>query len=149
MHYRSRAKLTKSCSHFYRILPNNADAKAGCTCTYIGCNVHINWLLSPGKSSQSEGYSSKWLFRLVCGEPLWSMLPHSPTQDRYRIVLGYLRKRISHRNVPRTPMGTIIYSMCLSHPTVPCRVGRTVPKTPLDTIIHTPIHVSIPTHCPM
>ena len=29
-----------------------------------------NWLLNPGTSSQSEGYSSKWLIWLVCGEPL-------------------------------------------------------------------------------
>ena len=29
-----------------------------------------NWLLSPGTSSQSEGYSSKWLIWLVGGEPL-------------------------------------------------------------------------------
>ena len=29
-----------------------------------------NWLLSPGISSQSEGYSSKWLIWLVCREPL-------------------------------------------------------------------------------
>ena len=29
-----------------------------------------NWLLSPGTSSQSEGYSSKWLIWLVCREPL-------------------------------------------------------------------------------
>ena len=25
-----------------------------------------NWLLNPGTSSQSEGYSSKWLIWLVC-----------------------------------------------------------------------------------
>ena len=29
-----------------------------------------NWLLSPGTSSQCEGYSSKWLIGLVCRESL-------------------------------------------------------------------------------
>ena len=29
-----------------------------------------NWLLNPGTSSQSEGYSSKWIIWLVCREPL-------------------------------------------------------------------------------
>ena len=29
-----------------------------------------NWLLNPETSSRSEGYSSKWLIWLVCGEPL-------------------------------------------------------------------------------
>ena len=29
-----------------------------------------NWLLNPETSSQSEGYSGKWLIWLVCGEPL-------------------------------------------------------------------------------
>ena len=42
-------KLTKSCSHLYQIL------------------LTENWLLS---RSQSEGYSSKWLVWLACGEPL-------------------------------------------------------------------------------
>ena len=34
-----------------------------------------NWLLSPGTSSQSEGYGSKWLTWLVCREPLKFILP--------------------------------------------------------------------------
>ena len=33
-------KLTKSCSHFYRIVPNTADIKAGfCVRTYVGCKL--------------------------------------------------------------------------------------------------------------
>ena len=36
---------------------------------YIGNNGK-NWLLYPWTSSQSEGYSSKWLIWLVCREPL-------------------------------------------------------------------------------
>ena len=43
-------KLTKSCSHFYQILPNTADIKAGF--------IYISWLLSPGTSSQCERHSS-------------------------------------------------------------------------------------------
>ena len=39
------------------------------TASCTGDNVK-NWLLSPGTSSQSEGYSTKWLIWLVCGEPL-------------------------------------------------------------------------------
>ena len=39
--------------------------KAGC----IGSNGK-NWLLNPESSSQSEGYSSKWLIWLVVREPL-------------------------------------------------------------------------------
>ena len=40
-------------------------SKAGCIGKY-----GKNWLLNPGTSSQSEGYSSKWLIWLVCREPL-------------------------------------------------------------------------------
>ena len=43
--------------------------KASC----IGSNGK-NWLLNPGTSSQSEGYSSKWLIWLVCREPLHIMV---------------------------------------------------------------------------
>ena len=39
--------------------------KAGC----MGSNGK-NWLLNPESSSQSEGYSSKWLIWLVVREPL-------------------------------------------------------------------------------
>ena len=39
--------------------------KAGCI--HIGCNVK-NRLLGPVSSSQSERYSSKWLFWLVYGD---------------------------------------------------------------------------------
>ena len=39
--------------------------KAGC----IGSNGK-NWILNPESSSQSEGYSSKWLIWLVVREPL-------------------------------------------------------------------------------
>ena len=44
-------------------------SKARC----IGNNGKI-WLLNPETSSQSEGYISKWLIWLVCGEPLVSIL---------------------------------------------------------------------------
>ena len=40
-------------------------SKAGCK-----GNNGENWLLRPGTSSQSGGYSSKWLIWLVCREPL-------------------------------------------------------------------------------
>ena len=40
-------------------------SKAGCK-----GNNGENWLLRPGTSSQSRGYSSKWLIWLVCREPL-------------------------------------------------------------------------------
>ena len=33
-HAQGFPKLTKSCSHFYRVLPNTADNKAGCTYMY-------------------------------------------------------------------------------------------------------------------
>ena len=39
------------------------------TASCIGNNGK-NWLLSPETSSQSEGYGSKWLIWLVCGEAL-------------------------------------------------------------------------------
>ena len=44
-------------------------------CPYqIGATLPRNngkhWLLSPGTSSQNEGYNSKWLICLVCREPL-------------------------------------------------------------------------------
>ena len=42
--------------------------KAGC----MGSNGK-NWLLNPESSSQSEGYSSKWLIWLVVREPLIDM----------------------------------------------------------------------------
>ena len=45
-----------------------------------------NWLLSPGTSSQSEGYSSKWLIWLVCRESLhYSINYHS----KYTVDLIY------------------------------------------------------------
>ena len=41
-----------------------------------------NWLLNPESSSQSEGYSSKWLIWLVVREPLLLMMAeeHNTTQ---------------------------------------------------------------------
>ena len=58
-------KLTKTCtcSHFYQILPITADIKS-------------MQAVGPGTSSQSERYSSKRLFRLVCGEPLNTVCTH-------------------------------------------------------------------------
>ena len=55
-------KVIKSCSHFWKILPTNAAIKS-----QLYRDNGKNWLLNPGTSSQSEGYSSKWL---VCREPL-------------------------------------------------------------------------------
>ena len=59
------ARLTKSCSHFLRYYWPVLISKAGCK-----GNNGKNWLLSPVTSSQSEGYSSKWLIWLMCREPL-------------------------------------------------------------------------------
>ena len=47
-------KLTKSCSHFSKILVTTAEVMAK-----IGYSIQ-------GTSSQSEGYSSKWIIWLVC-----------------------------------------------------------------------------------
>ena len=33
----------KSCSHFYRILPNTANIKA--SCLYVGCYVKVGYLV--------------------------------------------------------------------------------------------------------
>ena len=48
-------KLTKSCSHFLKILLTSADLKADCK-----------------RNNGKNGYSSKWLIWLVCREPLTS-----------------------------------------------------------------------------
>ena len=53
-------------SHFPKILLTSADLK-NWSCRKV--NLAKNWLLNPGTSSQSEGYSSKWLIWLVCREP--------------------------------------------------------------------------------
>ena len=45
-----------------------------------------NWLLDPGTSSQSEGYSSKWLIWLVCREPL-DMCIYSTLQSSWSIIV--------------------------------------------------------------
>ena len=58
-------KHTKCCSHFQRYCRPLLTLKAGC----IGNNGK-KWPLDPGTSSQSEGYSSKWLNWLVCREPM-------------------------------------------------------------------------------
>ena len=53
-------KLTKSCSHFYRMLPYTADIKAGCM--YIGCSVEIVYLVqglvAKVKDTVANGYCS-------------------------------------------------------------------------------------------
>ena len=49
-----------------RSLPNHVPFPLGVTLGCIG-KYGKNWLLNPRTSSQSEGYSNKWL---VCGEPL-------------------------------------------------------------------------------
>ena len=58
-------KLTKSCNHFPRYYRSVLISKAGCK-----GEQWQKWLLNPGTSSQSEGYSSKWLIWQVCREPL-------------------------------------------------------------------------------
>ena len=63
--YQGFPKFIKSCSHFSKILSTLLTIKAGC----IESNGK-NWLLNPESSSQSEGYSSKWLIWLVVREPL-------------------------------------------------------------------------------
>ena len=59
---RSLQNLVAVSQRYYRPL---LTIKAGC----IGSNGK-NWLLNPESSSQSEGYSSKWLIWLVVREPL-------------------------------------------------------------------------------
>ena len=58
-------KLTKFCGHLSKISPANTDIKSR-----LYRNNGQSWLLSPGTSSQSEGYNSKWLIWLACREPL-------------------------------------------------------------------------------
>ena len=67
--HRGFPKHTKSCSHFPEFfLLTSADLKSLVS-------------QSSGTSSQSEGYRSKWLFRLVCREP---MLSHAYTSKHTR-----------------------------------------------------------------
>ena len=54
---------TKSCSHFPKILLTSADLKSR-------LYRKVWQKLATQTSSQSEGYSSKWLIWLVCREPL-------------------------------------------------------------------------------
>ena len=59
---RSLQNLVAISQRYYQPL---LTIKAGC----MGSNGK-NWLLNPESSSQSEGYSSKWLIWLVVREPL-------------------------------------------------------------------------------
>ena len=51
-------KLTKSCSHFYQILPNTADIKV--SCIYVECNEKIGYLVqglvAKVKDTVANGY---------------------------------------------------------------------------------------------
>ena len=86
-HFQGFLKLTKSCSHFPKISLTNADLKSGCK-----VNKGKNWLLNPGTSSQSEGYSSysKWLIWLVCREPLTCSHSPYPTNQPSTLLYSFL-----------------------------------------------------------
>ena len=77
-------KLTKSCSHFPRYYWLVVTLKTGCIGMY-----GKNWLLNAGTSSQSEGYSSKSLIWLVCGEPLY--LPMTIAEILYENYLTFIK----------------------------------------------------------
>ena len=65
MFIRGSQNLQNLVAIFQRYYQPMLISKADC----IG-NDGKNWLLNPGTSSRSEGYSSKWQIRLVCGVPL-------------------------------------------------------------------------------
>ena len=62
MFIRGSESLQNLVAIFQRYYRPMLISKAGC----IG-NDGKNWLLNPGTSSRSEGYSSKWQIWLVCG----------------------------------------------------------------------------------